>query len=323
MTNKIPGIQPVRPDIKDFVAGVQAGVITPGPVTVTNVLDPDHQAQDVRLAPNAMPSVLLLGEQGHGKTTAIRTLLDCGFDKVFVLALEPGIADILGDTDPTKVHWAYVNPYKAKMSDLIAGYKTMQSMSYDTLQKQGHIQRERYQQYIEVMQLCNNFKCARTGEEFGPVSEWPTNYALVVDGLSGLNSAVQHFMIGIKPFLELRDYQAIQNTIYEFLNCLIGDSKCFVALMAHVAQEIDEINNLSILTMDTIGRKLAPKLGRFFSDIILTERVTKDDGNKFQWVTQSAKTKLKSRNLPLSKSLQPSFKPLLDAWRAKQVPKVG
>jgi hypothetical protein len=269
--------------------------------------------------PEALPSVLIIGEQGSGKSHAIRSLLDSGFSKVVVIALEPGIQDVLGDIQKGKLAWKYINPYGLKMGQLASMYKTMHTMPLTALQGLGHMGREKFPQFIDLMAACDSFVDDRTGENLGGVENFPTDWAFVIDGLSGLNIMVQHFTIGVKPFLELRDYQAIQNSIIEFLNTLTNDSKCLFVLNAHLERETDENTGQSVLTMSTIGKKLAPKLGRFFSDVILTERYTKDSKQAWRWVTDSSQIRLKARNLPYSKELPASFKPLLDSWRAKQV----
>jgi hypothetical protein len=268
--------------------------------------------------PNALPSILLIGEQGSGKSHAIRSLLDAGFEKVVVIALEPGIQDVLGDLPKDKVLWKYINPYGLKMTKLASLYRNINTMSQKSLQEMGHMGREQFPQFIDLMSACDAFVDDRTGTNLGGIEKFPTNWAFIIDGLSGLNTIVQHFTIGVKPFLDLRDYQAIQNQILEFMNILTNDSKCLFVLNAHLERETDENTGQSILTMATIGRKLAPKLGRFFSDVILTERYTKDNTTKWRWVTESSQIKLKSRNLPASRELPASFKQLIENWKAKQ-----
>jgi hypothetical protein len=308
---QVPASSQLQTPEQKFIADVMAQDLEPQAVRVT---------EDGKINLMAMPSVLLQGEQNSGKTHAVRTLLNAGIKKVVVLALEPGIQDVLGDLPPSQVQWKYIAPYKASMDQLIKAYKTIQSMSYDSLQKQGHIDRGNYQQFIHIMEACNNFVSDRDGEVLGAVSNFPQDWAFVLDGLSGLNVIVQHFLIGLKPFLELRDYQAIQNQIMEFLSTLTNDSKCLFAMMAHLERETDENTGISYLTMSTIGRKLAPKLGRFFSDVILTEKVagSGQTPTRWRWATESQQVKCKTRNLPHSSDLKPDFKPLIDAWRAKQ-----
>lgn len=61
----------------------------------------------------------------------------------------------------------------------------------------------------------------------------------------------------------------------------------------------------------TLGRKLAPRLGNFFSDVIHVRR----DGTKFLWATDTANADLKARHVPLAGNLTASFAPLYAEWR--------
>ena len=63
----------------------------------------------------------------------------------------------------------------------------------------------------------------------------------------------------------------------------------------------------------TLGRKLAPRLPRFFDDVVHCKR----EGNKFTWATDTVNIDLKARNLPLSGGLAPSFTQIITAWRSK------
>jgi hypothetical protein len=61
----------------------------------------------------------------------------------------------------------------------------------------------------------------------------------------------------------------------------------------------------------TLGRKLAPVLPRFFSDVILSER----QGTKFTWSTASVGADLKARNLPVADGLPPDFGAIIASWK--------
>lgn len=61
----------------------------------------------------------------------------------------------------------------------------------------------------------------------------------------------------------------------------------------------------------TLGRKLAPKLGYFFSDAIHVRR----EATKFVWSTDTINADLKTRHLAIAGNLQPSFLPLYEEWK--------
>ncbi len=85
-------------------------------------------------------------------------------------------------------------------------------------------------------------------------------------------------------------------------------------LTAHLERETDEVTGGVSLMASTLGKKLAPRLPRFFSDVIHAKR----DGEKFSWSTASFNVDLKARNVPIADNLPPSFVPLLKQWKEKQ-----
>jgi len=63
----------------------------------------------------------------------------------------------------------------------------------------------------------------------------------------------------------------------------------------------------------TLGRKLAPLLPRYFTDVILAKRL----GTKFIWDSADPQADLKSRNAPIAPELPPSFAPLIAKWKSR------
>ena len=78
-------------------------------------------------------NTLLMGAPGTGKTHSIRTLVDAGLE-VFVLFTEPGM-EVLGDTDPDKVHWHYVPPADVGFDTFIKNAKAVNQFDAAALQK--------------------------------------------------------------------------------------------------------------------------------------------------------------------------------------------
>jgi hypothetical protein len=79
-------------------------------------------------------------------------------------------------------------------------------------------------------------------------------------------------------------------------------------------RETDEVTGGISLMASTLGRKLAPRLPRFFSDVIHAKR----EGEKFSWSTATFNVDLKARNVPISETIPPSFVPLIEKWRSRQ-----
>lgn len=270
------------------------------------------------------PSVLLLGEMNAGKTTAIRSLVEQGLE-VFLLSTEPGYQDILGDIPPEKLHWHYVPAFRTgpekeghSFDVLLSQAKLVNDNSYDTLQKMGGINKQNHQQFFDIISQCNNFTCQRTGVSYGDVAFWDTNRVFVLDSLSGVSQMAIRLCIGDKPFLEQRDYTAIQFQIRQLINGLCYRTKAWFVLTAHLERETDPITGAVKLMVSTVGKALAPELPRFFSDSIHCKMQVVGGVPKWTWNTLSGEVTVKSRNLPLREGLDPNFKLLIANWQKKQ-----
>lgn len=285
-------------------------------------LTPDQLAKAINQDMQQAPSVLLLGEMGSGKSTAIRSLVDLGFT-VFLIPTEPGYEDIFGDIPPENLHWHYVPSFGGK-EDTPEGHsfdvtldaaKLLNTMSHDAIQKAGGIRKENHQQIWDLIKTFNNFKCDRTGEEFGDVSKWGNDRAVCLDGLSGLKEMAIRNTIGDKPFLELRDYSGIQFLIRQIVNGLCSRTKAMFVLTAHLERETDPNTGAYKLMVSVPGKALAPELPRFFSDSIYCKMDVVSGKPVWSWTTLSSEVTVKSRNLPYKTGLEPTFKLLVEEWR--------
>lgn len=257
-------------------------------------------------------NTLLLGATGAGKTHCLRTLVDAGLE-VFIIATEPGIASTLGDTDPSKVHWHYIAPATASWTDMIQSAERINQLSFEALTKLPDINKRKYHEFLDVLTTCNNFHDDRTGQDFGDVSTWGPERAFVVDSLSGLNIMAMNLVVGSKPVKSMADWGVAMDGLERFIIKLTTDTRCFFVLTAHVERETDEMTGGSQLMASTLGRKLAPKIPRFFDDVVHCKR----EGQKFSWATDTMNLDLKARNLPLSGGLAPSFTQIISEWRKK------
>jgi hypothetical protein len=73
---------------------------------------------------------------------------------------------------------------------------------------------------------------------------------------------------------------------------------------------MDEITGVQRVMTSTLGRKLAPKIPRFFSEVIYAQRGA-PGGLPFKWSTIDANADLKNRVLPVSSVLPPDFGPII------------
>ncbi len=255
--------------------------------------------------------VLLLGDSGDGKTHAIRTLVEAGIAP-FVIFTEQS-QTILGDIPEDKVHWNYIAPGKVGWGVMMKAVKKINTMSFEALTKVQDADRSKYQQILQVMELCNDFVCQRTGEHFGDCAEWGTDRCLVIDSLTGLNQMAMQCAVGSKPVKSPGDWQVAMGIIENLITAFCSDLWCHYVCIAHLEREHDEISGSVKLMASTLGKKLAPKLPKMFDDVIRAEHAQ----NKFVWHTLSANTSLKTRHLKYANNLPPSYVPLIESWKKR------
>lgn len=255
---------------------------------------------------------LLIGATGTGKTYCARTFLKAGITP-FILTTEPGIESSLGDLPPDQCHWHYVAPAQVGWNDLFDSAKRINQLSYDALTKSAPSDKQKYGQFLDVLTSCNKFVCDRTGEDFGDVATWGADRALIVDSLSGLNIMAMDLVVGSKPTKGMQDWMVAMDNLERFVNTLVMNTKCFFVLTAHPEREKDEITGGVQIMASTLGRKVAPRLPRYFDDVVYTQR----EGEKFTWSTAAVNVDLKARNLPIKDHLTPSFEQVVEAWKKK------
>jgi hypothetical protein len=80
-----------------------------------------------------------------------------------------------------------------------------------------------------------------------------------------------------------------------------------------VEKEMDEISGTQRVMTSTLGRKLAPKIPRFFGEVVYAIRTVDGDGKpKFTWSTVDRTADLKNRVLPVGANLTPDFKAVVE-----------
>lgn len=268
---------------------------------------------------NRGTKTLLLGPPGSGKTTSLVTFIEAGLD-LFVLGTEPGFEESLLDAVEArnlpieKLHYHYVAPATAPWSALINAAKQINSFGYEALSalKSG-ISKSEYTQFLDLLAVLSDFTDERTGESFGPVDDFPTNCALALDSLSGVNIMAMDLMIGGKPTAHQGEWGVAMNAEEKLLLKLTSDLKCFFVLTAHIEKEPNLLTGVPQAMVSALGRKLAPKIPRTFSDVVLCVK----EGNKFYWSNTAEDVDLKSRSLPFSDKLEPSFVQIVDVWKRR------
>lgn len=271
----------------------------------------------------AMPGakVITFGPPGSGKTTALKTLLPEYMDEsgkkqkgaglhVLVQFTEPSMS-LLGDTDPEFLHWNYSPPAQASWLSMMDNAEKITNLSNDQLQKLPGMNKRDYAQVMELYKSFSNWKCQRCGREFGPVDNLDPSHALVLDSLSGLNVMAMDLAVGGKPVKTLPDWGVGIDVEEKLINRLTFGMKSHFILIAHADRQTDQIMGGIRTTPAAIGQKLPGLIGRFFDDVIFTQ----SENGKFIWSTSMSGFDTKTRHMPITKELAPSFVPLIERWR--------
>lgn len=264
------------------------------------------------------PAIFLQGESGTGKTYAISTLLEAGLE-VFVISTEPtgieSLIDVVREKklDMNKLHWKQITPSRQGFTDLKAMTEKIGAMTYDSLTKLPPQGDRRKSRFIEVISTLANFVDDRTGQAYGSVDSFGPDRAVVVDSLSGLNLMAMDLAVGDKPTAHQGEWGVAMSALEKLLNSLSSGLNCTFVLTAHLERETDEVTGGTKLMASALGRKLAPKLPRFFSEVVHVYR----DGNSFYWSTNTTNVVTKRRILPLSDKLAPSFIPMIEGYRSR------
>lgn len=260
-------------------------------------------------------NILLMGPSGTGKTYSIGTLVDQGVE-VFYLALESGMESLLGYwTDrgkpvPGNLHWHRVAPPTASFEQMIANARNINMLNLEALAKQHDPNKSKHNQFVSLLESLNNFPDDRTGELYGPVNSWDQSRFLVIDGATGISLCAMSLVVGGKAVRSQSDWGIAQDQVEKLVRMLCDNCACHFILLAHVERETDLVLGGIKLMVSTLGKALAPKFPAMFSDVVLAERST----DKWSWNTASTMADVKTRNLPISSSIAPDFRVILDKW---------
>jgi hypothetical protein len=261
-----------------------------------------------------------MGPAGSGKTTALATLAKAGLE-TFVLVTEPtGVDSLLDAWDRLalpidRLHYHVVAPASPGWSALEDIGVRANAMSYKDLSElKSGVGKEKMRQWPALIRSMKDFHDQRSGLAFGDVTSWGPDRALCVDSLTGLNLICMQNTVGFKPSPHQGEWGIAMSLVENLLLTLSSDLHCFFILTAHIEKEPDEITGLSRITVSTLGRKLAPKIPRFFSEVV---RARKDATGRYLWATQDGEADLKNRALPSAASLPADFGPIVDAYKRR------
>lgn len=266
------------------------------------------------------PHCLLMGPAGSGKTTSIATFARKGIE-CFVIVTEPTGVDSLLDAwereklDMNLLHYRVIPPVSPGWGALKDLGIRINNMSYkDIAELKTGIGKEKMVQWPKLIGNLENFHDDRTGQSFGDVTSWDSSRVLVFDSLSGLSVICMQHAVGFKPSPHQGEWGIAMDSLEKLILTMTSDLKCYFLLISHIEREPDELTGMNKVTVSTLGRKLAPKIPRFFSEVI---RSRKGGDGKFLWATQDNEADLKNRGLSSSAALPQDFGPVVDAYKRR------
>jgi hypothetical protein len=258
-----------------------------------------------------------MGAPGSGKTWSIPTLMLAGIE-TFVMITEPnGLPNLLNSCKKMNapldlLHYTYVPPMNASLAALKDVVTTISTMSYSAIadMKSGVSKDPTGGGIMKMLKMWENFHCDRTGKDYGSIFSFGYNRAFVLDSLSGLNMLAMQNTVGLKPTMHQGEWGVAMNLEEMIVNKLTSDLACYFVLIAHIDRNINEATLQALITPAALGAKLGPRIGRFFSEVILTKRINAD----FTWSTMEISADVKQSTLTIGATLPPSFKPVVDAF---------
>lgn len=223
--------------------------------------------------------MLLIGESGSGKTGALVSLVEAGYN-LRILDFDNGLDVILGI-----INKKY--PEESKRKELL------DKIVFETLTDKlknvgGKIVTDGAPQAFNIaMQLLDCWK--RGGIDLGKVESWGENDVLIIDSLTFLSKAIMRHVLFLNgrgtAHPQIQDWGAAMEVVEGLLGLLYSTNiKCNVIITSHISYiELD--NGMNKGYPSTLGNKLPPKVGRYFNSLLMVK--TKGSGSGLQRVIRT------------------------------------
>lgn len=268
------------------------------------------------------PAILNVGPPGAGKTFALATLAASSkVEKLFYAFTDPGGDEALIDAfrhynvPISKVHWHYIPAAAGSWSTLEDMTKKINMFDYESLSKmKAGIDKSGHRQFFDLLAQMNDFECQRTGKNYGPVDNFPPEFAIAYDSITGLNRLARETTVGAKPTLHQGEWGTAMALEESFVRKFVAGIKCPRVMISHLDQQRDELSGRVSFMPAFLGNKLAPQIPHLFSDVIFSYT----EGNNFYWSTSDDRIALKTRNLKIGNKIEPDYRPLLEKWEARK-----
>jgi len=247
--------------------------------------------------------------------------MEAGLD-LYALGTEPRFRESIEQSitdrklDRNKFHYCHVYPATSGWEQLINTATVIGNLNYEALTKlKSGIGKEKFKQFIDLLKAMSDFKDERTGKSYGPVDKFdPATSAFALDSITGAAMMSMDLTIGSKPMAHEGEWGVAMNQLERWGNMCTASIKCFLVMTGHVEREVDPNTGGSQLYVSTLGRKLSPKWGRFYSEVIHAYR----EGPEYYWSTVTPMFDLKKRFMPLQDKIKPSFVPIIEGWQKRR-----
>lgn len=270
------------------------------------------------------PATLVLGDTGTGKTSMLATAIKAGLE-VFVCCTEPTGVESLIDSckrvgaDISKMHWTTALPSTQGWQGLIDMANVIGTSDFEQIQKikSGVGKNETRHAATKLLNSIANFTCERDGRSYGDMTKWGPDRLFALDSLSGLSVISWALTVGYKPTAHQGEWNIAMNFIRDLLMKITSDRQCHFVLTAHLEVEADSLTGVPKQMASTLGRKLAPSIPRFFSDVVVSKKTVQGGKADFTWSTMDNMVALKNRNLPLADKLPQDYSIIEKAFTAR------
>lgn len=227
--------------------------------------------------------MLLLGDSGAGKTGALASLAQAGYN-IRILDLDSGVdvlRNLLGDNAAANVESVTLtDPMKPVAGKLVPGAATVWSRAINLLSKW---------EYEYVLDKSGTSRVLWTGKDktdagadptratvsLGGVASWGPQDVLVVDSLTMLSNAALAFVLSLNGRLGQQAHQSDwfqgQQLIEGLLQMLYDENvRCNVIVNCHLTY-IGEEGAGQRAYPNCLGKALPPKVGRYFNTALLVQ----------------------------------------------------
>jgi len=196
------------------------------------------------------------------------------------------------------------------LDTLLDQINKINTLNYQSLSDMPEQNKSKTNEFVQILKALKSPKDEFSGRELGSVDTWDSSRCLVIDSLSGIALASVRNVMGIKTVISPGQWNIIMQTVENFINHMCMALRCWVIITAHPEREHDEVTGKTRVFASVPGKKLAPKIGRYFSEIL----ETKYTGGKYIWSNVSDTIAIKRRVLPPSDSINPDWAPIIRGY---------